>query len=104
LILDKWKQDERICRLIDYGCDSSFFWVVMKKYRMSLRTWREKQTQSFQDNLLLYCNIYWEVLNISRFFGDSMLNHYDIKCDNFLIDPLNPNISDEAILHQGIYI
>lgn len=103
LILDKWKADDRICRLIDYGCDSSFFWVVMKKYRMSLRSWREKQTRSFQDNLLLYCNVYSEVLNISRFFGDSLLNHYDIKCDNFLIDPLNAAISDEAILNQDSY-
>jgi hypothetical protein len=32
LILDKWKADERICNLIDYGCDSQSFWIVMKKY------------------------------------------------------------------------
>jgi len=53
-ILDKWKADARICRLIDYGVDDNCFWIVMKRYKTSLKDWREKQTKTLEENLPLY--------------------------------------------------
>jgi len=57
-ILDRWKADERICKLIDYGVDQNHFWIVMKRYSTSLKDWRDHQTKSLDENLLLYLNIY----------------------------------------------
>lgn len=64
----------------------------MKKYRMSLRSWRIKQTKDISENILLYLNIYSDILTVSRFFKENGTNHYDLKCDNFLIDPFDPDI------------
>eukprot|EP01127_Copromyxa_protea_P023000 TRINITY_DN849_c0_g1_i6.p1 TRINITY_DN849_c0_g1~~TRINITY_DN849_c0_g1_i6.p1 ORF type:complete len:2785 (-),score=584.38 TRINITY_DN849_c0_g1_i6:43-8397(-) len=100
LILDKWKADSRICKLIDYGVDDNFYWIIMKKYRMSLRTWRVKQTKSISENIMLYLNIFSDILNISRFFKENGTNHYDLKCDNFLVDPDDPDIKNEELYEQ----
>jgi len=105
LILDKWKEDERICKLIDYGASDDSYWIVMKCYAGgSLRSWREKQVgKPLQSQLLLYLNIFEDCLNISRFFSENHVNHYDIKCDNYLLD-LAPGVSPEDFLNQPSHI
>jgi len=56
------------------------------------------QTGDFTTNLPLYLNIYSEVLNAARFLSENRVNHYDIKCDNFLIDPLDPTTKDSELV------
>jgi len=99
LILDKWKNDERICKLIDFGTDNNSFWIVMKRYKTSLKSWRSKQTKGLDENIILYLNIYSEILNISKFFSESMVNHFDIKADNFLIE-YDPHLNDEELFNN----
>lgn len=94
LVLDKWKSDERICKLIDYGVDEENYWIVMKKYTMSLKEWRLKQVKSLEENLPLYLNVFCNLLQACLFLVDNKVNHYDIKCDNFLIDIPNGNASN----------
>jgi len=49
--------------------------------------------------LLLYLNIYSDVLQNARFLEENMVNHYDIKCDNFLIFPT----ADARLTKQDLY-
>lgn len=101
LVLDKWKADERICKMIDYGVDNEHYWIVMKRYKTSLRSWRVKQTAPLEEMLPLYLNIFSDVLSCVNFLAKNPanigVNHYDIKCDNFLINPYDPNMSDKDL-------
>lgn len=101
LVLDKWKNDHRICTLLDYGLDEESYWVVMKKYRTSLGDWRKKQKRTWDVNLALYLNIYLEILQRCRFLADNQVNHYDIKLDNFLIDPLDPDATNDELYNRA---
>ena len=94
LILDKFKEDSRISHMFDYGTDDEYYWIIMKKYKCSLKNWRQKQKQSLNKNLTLYLNIYMNILNTFQFLLEKSVNHYDIKCDNFLIHPLNDDIEN----------
>ena len=91
LVLDKFKGDNRISHTFDFGCDEEFYWITMKKYKCSLKHWRIKQKASLQENLSLYLNIYMNVLNSFQFLIENKVNHFDVKCDNFLLQPLNEN-------------
>jgi hypothetical protein len=126
LVLDKWKADERICKLIDYGSfglscvlvcktwlpkltdlvvllgvDDEHYWITMKRYKTSLKTWRHKQKKPFMENLPLLLNVFTDVLNCVRFLSENRINHYDIKCDNFLINPIDPNMTDEDLYNPS---
>ena len=92
LILDKFKFDSRISRTFDFGTDDEYFWITMKKYKCSLKNWRQKQKAPLKKNLSLYLNIYMNVLNTFQFLKENSVNHFDIKCDNFLIQPLNDDL------------
>lgn len=72
----------------------------MKRYFTSLKSWRSKQTKSLDENLTLYLNIFKDVLNACLFLTENKVNHYDIKCDNFLIDPKLPGTPGIKIYNQ----
>jgi serine/threonine protein kinase len=86
--------------LYDYGVDDENYWLVMKYYICSLRAWRKRQTRSLKENLPLYLNVFMCVLNTMQFLGDHNTNHYDLKCDNFLLQPLHKSIPEEEIFNQ----
>eukprot|EP00026_Physarum_polycephalum_P001048 Phypoly_transcript_01049.p1 GENE.Phypoly_transcript_01049~~Phypoly_transcript_01049.p1 ORF type:complete len:1112 (+),score=220.65 Phypoly_transcript_01049:278-3613(+) len=101
LILDKFKNDPRCCHLYDYGVDNDSYWIVMKSYKCSLKEWRLRQTQtSFAQALPLYLNIFNNILNTMQFLVENKVNHFDIKCDNFLIHPKHSGISDQDFWSQ----
>ena len=50
---------------------------------------RQKQTAPLKENLILYLNIYMNILNNFQFLVENSVNHFDVKCDNFLIQPLS---------------
>jgi len=89
LILDRFKKDSRISHTYDFGTDDEYYWIIMKRYKCSLKEWRRKQTAPLAQNLSLYLNIYMNVLNTFQFLTENGVNHFDVKCDNFLIQPLN---------------
>ena len=53
LIMDRHKDDARICHLLDYGVTKDHYYVVMKCYTMSLKAWRREQVR------LCYARILW---------------------------------------------
>ena len=61
----------------------------MKRYSGSLRDWRLKQSREvshLNENLSLYLAIFYEILKCFKTIHQHKVSHYDIKCDNILID------------------
>ncbi len=72
-IMDKFRNDYRSCHLYDFGVDGENYWLIMKLYKCSLKTWRVKQVASLQKNLLLYLNIFMNVLNTVLFLTENSI-------------------------------
>jgi protein-tyrosine phosphatase len=94
LVMDLFKGDPRICRMYDYGVDDDQYYIIMKEYRTSLRTWREKQTTPLSQLLPLYMRIFYKVLESIQFLCDHNVNHFDLKCDNVFLEPYD-GVSDK---------
>ena len=94
LVMDLFKGDPRICRMYDYGVDDDQYYIIMKEYRTSLRTWREKQTTPLSQLLPLYMRIFYKVLESIKFLCDHNVNHFDLKCDNVFLEPFE-GVSDK---------
>jgi serine/threonine protein kinase len=87
--LEEFRLEKCVTDLYDYGVDRSSYYIVMKKYARSLGEWRRQQGDSiqvFQQNLSLYVSIYNQVLKALQTIHAHKVTHYDIKCDNVLID------------------
>jgi serine/threonine protein kinase len=72
----------------------------MKYYTTSLKGWRKKQSKPLSEQLVLYLNIFNNVLNAMFFLSEHKINHFDIKCDNFLLQPLSPYLTPSEIFSQ----
>eukprot|EP00211_Chloroparvula_japonica_P005059 CAMPEP_0119120296 /NCGR_PEP_ID=MMETSP1310-20130426/1392_1 /TAXON_ID=464262 /ORGANISM="Genus nov. species nov., Strain RCC2339" /LENGTH=826 /DNA_ID=CAMNT_0007109765 /DNA_START=33 /DNA_END=2513 /DNA_ORIENTATION=- len=99
-ILDRFRDDPRVCRMNDFGVDDGYYWITMKFYKCSLKHWRMKQTKPLSVMLPLYMNIGMSILNVMSWLVENQVNHYDIKCDNYLIEPLVEGISEEDLWNQ----
>ena len=84
--LEEFRLEPCVTDLYDYGVDESDYYIVMKKYSGSLLNWRQKQTASMHENLSLYLSIFREILKCFKIIQSHNVTHYDIKCDNILID------------------
>jgi len=108
----------------DYGVDEEHFWIIMRLYKDSLKGWRKRQKTPWYENLPLYLNIYEKVLETMLFLTQNRnfldlfpciahiehlivlfrpqpdVNHYDLKCDNFLCHPLSNDISEDDFYDQ----
>ena len=84
--LEEFRLEPCVTDLFDYGVDEGSYYIVMKRYTGSLRDWRLKQKSSIMENLSLYLSIYREVLKCCKIIHSHSVTHYDIKCDNILID------------------
>ncbi|EGG14454.1 putative protein kinase [Cavenderia fasciculata] len=100
LIMDTFRSDHRACHMFDYGVDGENYWIAMKSYKCSLKEWRLKQTGTFLQNLPLYLNIYMNVLLTVQFLAENKINHFDIKCDNFLVHPIKKGTLEEDFWNQ----
>ena len=94
-VLDRFKSDPRVSTLYAYGVSEEYFWMAMRPYKTSLRTWRKRLSFPLNRCLNLYLNVFASCLTAYKFLDDTKVNHYDIKCDNFLLEPLYPGISEE---------
>ncbi|XP_073392087.1 uncharacterized protein [Physcomitrium patens] len=121
-ILERFLGDFRVCQIIDYGVEHDAFVLVLKHYKCNLRVWRQQHTcnnycannnqnsiliDEQQDSMLveetsngsllkrlpLYLEIYGAVLQAALEVQNIV--HYDLKCDNFLLEPLETIQSNE---------
>ncbi|XP_073392091.1 uncharacterized protein [Physcomitrium patens] len=123
-ILERFLGDFRVCQIIDYGVEHDAFVLVLKHYKCNLRVWRQQHTcnnycannnqnsiliDEQQDSMLveetsngsllkrlpLYLEIYGAVLQAVKALEVQNIVHYDLKCDNFLLEPLETIQSNE---------
>ncbi len=84
--LQEFRAEQCATTLHDYGVDDNNYYIVMKKYACSLRDWRLKQTGSLGENIPLYLHVFKEVLNAVEVTHSHNVTHYDLKCDNFMLE------------------
>lgn len=84
--LEELRLEPCVSDLYDYGLAGGSYYIIMKRYTCSLRQWRLNQTKSLNENLSLYLSIYKEFLKSLMIVHSHNVTHYDIKCDNVLLD------------------
>ena len=84
--LEQFRLDPSVTDLFDYGVTDSSYMIVMKKYPFSLKDWRQRQEGNWMDNLPTYLTIYRDILKAIAMFHSHNITHYDLKCDNILLD------------------
>jgi len=76
---------------LDIGADAMY--LVLKDYKCSLKQWRAMQPAGGSPSQLrMYYAIFREVAVAVRGLLDAGVVHFDLKCDNILLEPL-PGIS-----------
>lgn len=85
------------CEMYDYGLDpdSDAMILVLKDYRCSLKQWRAKQPADPSGHLRLYYTIFREILVAVQELLNTGVVHFDLKCDNVLLEPLPGIKADE---------
>jgi serine/threonine protein kinase len=84
--LETFRLEGCVTHLFDYGVDNDSYYIIMKKYQMSLKEWRGLQTKSLNDMMFIYLNIFKDILKAVSTIHFHKTTHYDIKCDNIVID------------------
>eukprot|EP00347_Sterkiella_histriomuscorum_P005241 403357349 len=84
--LEELRLEPCVTDLYDYGVDHQCYYIVQKRYACSLREWRLQQNKSLSENLSVYLSIFKEFLRSMQIIQSHNVTHYDIKCDNVLID------------------
>ena len=92
--LQELRGEDCAVALYDYGVDDNNYYLVMKRYTCSLREWRLKQKQSLNESLTLYLNVFNQVLKAVKVTHQHNITHYDLKCDNFLLEDNNIALGD----------
>ncbi|CAD8058754.1 unnamed protein product [Paramecium primaurelia] len=92
--MENFRLTPQVATLYDYGVTSSDYIIVMKKYPLSLKEWRQQQKGFFQDNLGVYLSLYKEVLQAVQMLHNHNVTHYDIKADNILLDGMHVVLTD----------
>ena len=82
-ILEICKGDRRVTQIHDYGCTPDSYYIVMEFYPKTLKSWRSSQKKPSIQTIL---RVYREFLNSATVLTDYQINHFDIKCDNVMLD------------------
>lgn len=84
--LEYFRLQPNITTLYDYGIHKGQYYIVMKKYQGSVKNWRLAQTLPLEMMLPLYLKIFMKILAAVQCLHSNNITHYDLKCDNVLID------------------
>jgi hypothetical protein len=78
------------CAMYDFGLDpgADAMCLVLRDYRCSLKQWRARQAGPPAAHLRLYYAIFREVLVAVAGLLDAGVVHFDLKCDNVLLEAL----------------
>jgi len=89
-ILDTLAGRPSACQMFDFGLDlhADALLLVLKDYRCSLKQWRAVQSADPAGQLRLYYAIFREVVVAVGELLDAGVIHFDLKCDNILLEPL----------------
>ena len=84
--LEALRLEKCVTQLYDYGCDDEYYYIVMKRYPLSLKKWRIQQKQPLKEMLTTYLSIFKDVLHAVQIIHNNKITHYDLKCDNIVLD------------------
>lgn len=99
--LETFRMENCVTQLFDYGVDNESYYIVMKRYQMSLKQWRNMQNNvNFNENLPVYLNIFKEILKAVKTIHNNNTTHYDLKCDNIMID-FNANFMNNNLANSN---
>lgn len=97
--LEYFRLQPNITTLYDYGIHRGQYYIVMKRYKSSLKAWREEQKLPLEFILPLYLKIFIRILTAVKCLHANNITHYDLKCDNVLIDSI-PVITESTDLNS----
>jgi serine/threonine protein kinase len=95
-LLEAMEREPFVVKLLDYGVSKGSFFIVMQHYPTSLKQWRTNhghvcdlpgEILCTSRHLLLYSAIYAQCLEAVAALERFGVVHYDIKADNFLLEP-----------------
>ena len=99
--LDAIRFEGNVCQLYDYGVDESGYWIVMKYYSTTLKKWRSSISEGVRENLPTLMAVFGQVLNAVHVMHEKGIVHYDLKCDNIMIEIGRTGAPSVTILAGG---
>lgn len=61
-ILERFRGQQSVCQLLNYGVEGDSFVLVMRKYPTSLKAWRARITSAPAHHLRLYLHIFADII------------------------------------------
>lgn len=92
-VFEAMAREPCVAKVFDYGVARESFYIVMQQYPASLKQWRTAHSDTFDATELvgqapMYANIYAECIEAVCAIQKYGVVHYDVKADNFLLEPL----------------
>jgi len=96
-IHQKLADNPRVCKLYDFGVDTSAdaLVLVLEEFKCSLKQWRLRHDDRQWTMAPTYWAIFREIVVALMEVLDEGVVHFDMKCDNILLAPLD-GASEEA--------
>lgn len=96
-IHQKLSNHPRVCQMLDFGFDTraDALVLVLEEYKCSLKQWRLAQDEPPHSKAKIYWAIFREILVACIEILHDGVVHFDLKCDNILLNPLD-GVSEEA--------
>ncbi|BDA44756.1 probable serine/threonine-protein kinase par-1 at C-terminar half [Coccomyxa sp. Obi] len=85
-ILERFRGQQSVCQLLNYGVEGDSFVLVMRKYPTSLKAWRARITSPPAHHLRLYLHIFADIIAAKQVLAAANVVHFDLKCDNVLLE------------------
>lgn len=100
-ILRAFHDDGTVCTMYDFGVDHENYWLVMRRYRCSLKQWRERLQAAIDESgatLTSLLPLFWAVFTMCveavQHLQASNVLHFDLKADNVLLEPISDSVTD----------
>ena len=61
-ILERFRGQQSVCQLLNYGLEGDSIVLVMRKYTASLKAWRARITSPLAQQLRLYLHIFADIV------------------------------------------
>eukprot|EP00930_Biecheleria_cincta_P043099 TRINITY_DN29629_c0_g2_i1.p1 TRINITY_DN29629_c0_g2~~TRINITY_DN29629_c0_g2_i1.p1 ORF type:complete len:2869 (-),score=436.17 TRINITY_DN29629_c0_g2_i1:60-7904(-) len=96
LCMDNIRFEDNVCHVCDFGVDECNYWIVMKWYSSSLKKWRDALPGSMSDHLPVLLAVFKQILKAVWVLHRQDIVHYDIKCDNVMIEAIQKPAEETA--------
>ena len=112
-VMEQLRGNNGVNPLIDFGLGSGQYWMIMRAANISLRSWRKQQdkpnrppqsipvvqsaeipTYTDDDRLQTYLYLFGRVLIALKSLSLNDVIHFDLKCDNILIEGISSNVNE----------